>query len=78
LLVAALCEYDAVTLAGMLRRQEVSAREVIAAHIARIEATDWHLLSVAAAVEAATGYAQTAPRFQPPSLQPPSRQHGAR
>ncbi len=35
-----LCAKDAVTLAGMLRRREVSAREVIAAHIARIEALD--------------------------------------
>lgn len=35
-----LCLLDAVTLAGMLRRREVSAREVVAAHIARIEAFD--------------------------------------
>jgi amidase len=35
-----LCGYDAVALAGLLRRREVSAREVIAAHIARIEALD--------------------------------------
>jgi amidase len=35
-----LCAYDAVALAGLLRRREVSAREVIAAHIARIEALD--------------------------------------
>lgn len=35
-----LCAKDAVTLAGMLRRREVSAREVIAAHIARIETLD--------------------------------------
>lgn len=35
-----LCAKDAVTLAGMLRCREVSAREVIAAHIARIEALD--------------------------------------
>jgi amidase len=35
-----LCAKDAVTLAGMLRRREVSAREVVAAHIARIEALD--------------------------------------
>jgi amidase len=39
-LVEDLCANDAVTLAGMLRRREVSAREVIAAHIARIEALD--------------------------------------
>jgi amidase len=38
--VADLCAYDAVALAGLLRRREVSAREVIAAHIARIEALD--------------------------------------
>ncbi len=31
---------DAVTIAGMLRRREVSAREVVSAHIARIEAFD--------------------------------------
>jgi amidase len=35
-----LCAADAVTLAGMLRRREVSARDVIAAHIQRIEAVD--------------------------------------
>ncbi|HEX9064216.1 MAG TPA: amidase [Streptosporangiaceae bacterium] len=35
-----LCENDAVTLAGRLRRKEVSAREVIAAHIARAEAVN--------------------------------------
>jgi amidase len=35
-----LCAKDAVTLAGMLRRREVSAREAIGAHIARIEALD--------------------------------------
>lgn len=35
-----LCAKDAVTLAGMLGRREVSAREVIGAHIARIEALD--------------------------------------
>jgi len=38
--VAALWENDAVTLAGMLRSRDVSAREVIAAHIGRIEAVD--------------------------------------
>lgn len=35
-----LCAKDAVTLAGMLRRRDVSAREVTAAHIQRIEDTD--------------------------------------
>jgi amidase len=32
--------HDAVTLAGMLRCREVSAREVISAHIARVETVD--------------------------------------
>ena len=35
-----LCAADAVTLAGMLRRRDVSAREVTAAHIQRIEDVD--------------------------------------
>lgn len=35
-----LCATDAITLAGMLRRREVSAREVIAAHIDRITTVD--------------------------------------
>ena len=34
------CLQDAITVAGMLRRGEVSAREVVSAHIARIEAFD--------------------------------------
>jgi amidase len=38
--VTDLCASGAVTLAGMLRRREVSAREVAAAHIGRIEAVD--------------------------------------
>jgi amidase len=39
-LVSDLCLRSAAELAGMLRRREVSAREVIAAHIDRIEAFD--------------------------------------
>jgi amidase len=39
-LVTGLCGHDAVSLAGMLRRRDVSAREVAAAHIARTEALD--------------------------------------
>ena len=35
-----LCSHDAIALAGMLRRREVSAREVITAHIERVEALD--------------------------------------
>ena len=38
--MTALWEQDAITLAGMLRGREVSAREVIAAHIERIDAVD--------------------------------------
>jgi amidase len=38
--VTDLCSRTAIDLAGMLRRREVSAREVISAHIARIEAFD--------------------------------------
>jgi amidase len=38
--VTDLCAQDAVTLAGMLRSREVSAREVTAAHVDRIEALD--------------------------------------
>ena len=37
-LVTALWEKDAITLAGMMRGREVSAREVVAAHIDRVEA----------------------------------------
>ncbi len=38
--VTDVCAADAVTLAGMLRRREVSAREVIIAHVQRIEDVD--------------------------------------
>ena len=38
--VTDLCANDALTLAGMLRRREASAREVVTAHIDRIEALD--------------------------------------
>jgi amidase len=38
--VSDICLQDAVAIAGMLRRREVSAREVVSAHIARIEAFD--------------------------------------
>jgi amidase len=44
--VADLCAFDAVTLAGMLRGREVSAREVIAAHAERIEALDGQINAV--------------------------------
>jgi amidase len=35
-----LCGYDAVTLAGLIRKRELSAREVVAAHVKRIEELD--------------------------------------
>jgi len=35
-----LCDGDAVNLAGLLRARQVSAREVVAAHIKRIEEVD--------------------------------------
>ena len=38
--VTDICMQDAITLAGLLRRQDVSAREVVSAHITRIEAFD--------------------------------------
>jgi amidase len=38
--VTDVCLQDAVAIAGMLRRREVSAREVVSAHIARVEAYD--------------------------------------
>jgi amidase len=44
--VADLYAVDAVTLAGMLRSREVSAREVIAAHAERIEALDGQVNAV--------------------------------
>jgi amidase len=44
--VADLCSFDAITLAGMLRRREVSAREVITAHTDRIEALDGDINAV--------------------------------
>jgi amidase len=40
------CLQDAITLAGMLRSREVSARDVVSAHIARIEAFDPNINAV--------------------------------
>jgi amidase len=68
--VTDLCANDAVTLAGMLRRREVSAREVVAAHVERIEALDGEInavvtrcfdeaLAVAAAADAALAMGET-------------------
>jgi len=53
--VTDLCAADAVTLAGMLRRREVSAREVMAAHIQRIEAVDGGVNAMDGGVSAVDG-----------------------
>lgn len=64
-----LCANDAVTLAGLLRRGEVSAREVIAAHIERVETIDPHInalvtRSFETAVEQAAGADEAMARGQ--------------
>jgi len=41
-----LCAHDAITLAGLLRRREASAREVVTAHIERIERADRHVNAI--------------------------------
>jgi amidase len=71
--VTALWEHDAITLARMLRGREVSAREVIAAHIARIEAVDPAVNAVVTrCFEQATAKAaaadQALARGEPPGL----------
>jgi Amidase len=56
--MADLCDHDAVTLAGMLRRREVSAREVVTAHARRIEALDGVINAVVTrSLEMALGHA---------------------
>jgi amidase len=69
----ALWEHDALTLAVMLRRREVSAREVIAAHIERIEAADGAVNAVVtrcfgAAMAQAAAADQALARGEPPGL----------
>jgi len=72
--VTALWENDAITLAGMLRSREVSAREVIAAHIERIEAADEAVNAVVtrcfeqAMAKAAAAADQALARGEPPGL----------
>lgn len=68
-----LCFHDAVTLGGMLRRRDVSAREVISAHISRIEAVDGAVNAVVTrCFEQAAGRAAAADqafaRGEPPGL----------
>jgi amidase len=71
--VTALWENDALTLAGLLRRREVSAREVTAAHIERIETVDGAVNAVVTrCFEQATARAAAADealaRGEPPGL----------
>lgn len=71
--VTALWEMDAITLAGMMRGREVSAREVIAAHIGRIEAVDPAVNAVVTrsfdqAMAKAAAADQALARGEPPGL----------
>ena len=71
--VTALWDSDAITLAGMLRGREVSAREVIAAHIERIEAVDGAVNAVVTrcfeqAMDKASAADQALARGEPPGL----------
>jgi amidase len=71
--VTALWENDAITLAGMLRNREISAREVIAAHIERIEAADQAVNAVVTrcfeqAMAKAAAADQVLARGEPPGL----------
>ena len=71
--VTALWDNNAITLAGMLRSRDVSAREVIAAHIERIEAVDATVNAVVTrcfeqAVEKASAADQALARGEPPGL----------
>jgi len=71
--VTALWDNTAIMLAGMLRRREVSAREVIAAHIERIEAVDGAVNAVVTrcfeqAMAKAAAADQALARGDPPGL----------
>ena len=71
--VTALWENDAITLAGMLRGREVSAREVTAAHIERVEAADATVNAVVTrcfeqAMAKAAAADQALARGEPPGL----------
>ena len=71
--MAAVWEKDAITLAGMIRGREVSAREVIAAHIERIEAVDATVNAVVTrcfeqAMAKAAAADQALARGEPPGL----------
>ncbi|HEY7429309.1 MAG TPA: amidase [Streptosporangiaceae bacterium] len=71
--MTALWENDAITLAGLVRGREVSAREVIAAHIERIEAVDGTVNAVVTrcfeqAMAKAAAADQALARGEPPGL----------
>jgi amidase len=71
--VSDICMQDAVAIAEMLRRREVSAREVVSAHIARIEAFDPVINAIVTRTfETALSHAAAADdelaRGQPPGL----------
>ncbi|MGH3421655.1 MAG: amidase family protein, partial [Streptosporangiaceae bacterium] len=71
--MTSLWENDAITLAGMLRGREVSAREVITAHIERIEAVDAVVNAVVTrcfdqAMAKAAAADQALARGEPPGL----------
>ncbi|MGH3407042.1 MAG: amidase [Streptosporangiaceae bacterium] len=70
---AELCEQDAITLAGLLRRGQVSAREVITAHIERIEAANPAINAIVtrtfdAALAKAAAADQALARGEPPGV----------
>ena len=70
---AELCAYDAITLARLLRRGQVSAREVITAHIERIEAVNPAVNAIVtrtfdAAVAKASAADHALARGEPPGL----------
>jgi len=71
--VTALWEIDAIALAGMLRGRAVSAREVISAHIERIEAVEPAVNAVVTrcfeqAMAKAAAADQALARGEPPGL----------
>jgi amidase len=68
-----LCGKDAITLAGLLRGRQVSAREIVAAHIERIEALDGAVNAIVtrtfeAALISAGGADEAMARGQEPGL----------
>src|SRR5215472_3057322 len=72
-----LCAHDAITLAGLLRRREVSAREVMAAHIARVEAVNPVINAIVTrCLETATTAAEAADEALARTAEPSGLLHG--